>query len=143
MRSHTLRPILDVTESPVSPIRAPCIVMTTDPLAPEFTLRVVLDKGLASENVSLTLTTYCPALIDTSRLLNVPDPASHLTEVSDSHAVRSEDERPSLPAVVALVSPSPAPRVTIVVDPADPEFGIPSTLTIKLSVEKATLALPT
>jgi hypothetical protein len=143
VRSHTLRPVLDETEYPESPILAPCTVTKPNPFAPEFAFRAVLADNVPTENVSLTLPTRTPALIDASRLLIIPAPASHLTEVSDSHAVRSEVERPSLPALVVPVRPSPAPRIKIFEDPVAPEFDIPMTLAISLSVEKTTLALPT
>jgi hypothetical protein len=143
VRSHTLRPVLHDTEYPASPILAPYTVTTPNPLAPEFALRAVLNNNLPPENISLTLPTRLPALINASRLFVVPDPASHLTDVSDSHTVRSGVERPSLPAVVAPVSPSPAPHITIFVDPVASAFDIPITLAFSLSVDTTTLALPT
>ena len=90
---------------------------TVDPLPPAFALRPELAIAESTENAQLMLPTRCTALITTSPLRTIPAPASHRTDVSDSHAVRSHAVLPTPIEAVYVVSPRPDPCTVTLDDP--------------------------
>jgi hypothetical protein len=141
--SHMLCPSLPDTDCPASPILAPCIVTLVDPLPPAFTRRPVLDYAESTESAPLRLPTRRHPLIANSLLPAIPAPASHRTDVSDSHAVRSHDDEPTLPDPENEPDPRPAPYTLALVDPVVPAFARRTKLTSDTSIDNAWLTLPT
>jgi hypothetical protein len=88
------------------------------------------------------LPTRRPPLTATSLLPDIPLPASHTTDVADSHVVRSHDVEPSLPMPENTPGPRLAPYTLALVDPVVPAFDRRDRLTPDASIDNAWLTLP-
>ena len=85
-----LCPVRTDTEYPASPSLPPCSVTLTPPVPAPFAIRSPLTNATSTDTPRLTLPTRPPTLIVKTRLPAIPDPASHRTDVSESHADRSQ-----------------------------------------------------
>ena len=103
----------------------------------------MLDSAKSTETAPLTLPTRCTMLIPKRKLPPTPAPASHRTDVSDSHTVCSHDVVPILSAPLCRHSPSPTPCTLIRAEPVPAALAICTPLIDALSTDTAPDKLPT
>jgi hypothetical protein len=143
-RSQLVIPILTAPQYPVSPIPVPCIVTLIDPVPAALDRLRMLISALDIDIARLMLPTFSPDVTNTIRL-----PAAtcwlapHWIDVSDCHALRSQDDRPTLLDVVYPSNPILDPYTVTLIDPDDALLLQDTTLGATTSPDTAFDALPT
>ena len=84
-----------------------------------------------------------PAVSDSRQLPVTPLLDPQTNDVSDTHAVCSHDDEPSLTPSVNADSPTPAPHMVMLVDPVALTFVCVTRLACPMSNEISAVTLPT
>ena len=115
--SHVVRPDRADALYDAWPTPDPYTITLTEPLESTFPCRNALKLPKSTDNSPETLRTRAATLTDASKVPNTPEPAWHLTEVSDPHVVTTQAVRDTLADPLYVARPMLAPcRVTL----ADP-----------------------
>jgi hypothetical protein len=124
------------------PIPIPNTVTSCDPVPAALDGTSPLRAGRSCDKPSLTLPNSNPAETETRRLDTPPSPPWHRTDVSDSHALRSQD----VPCVRACphtsACPSDAPNTVTLADPVEARFLTFTTLAAPPLKEYPAVVLP-
>jgi len=124
------------------PIPIPCNVTLTEPLGGVFARRGRLIRPEMMDEASVILPDNTPAVRDSRRVPNTPDPLLQLTQESDCQSLASHLLPPSLPTPLYIIMPSPAPYTVTLDDPEAARFAAKAILTLADGPDTACVSDP-
>jgi hypothetical protein len=120
----------------------PCTVTDADPVPARFCPRIMLSPAMSADHARVTLPPRAPAVITTSRVPRAPCVTTHLTDVSDSHAVASQPVCATRVINVKLTRPMLVPCTVTDADPVPARFCPRILLSPTTSADHACVTLP-
>jgi hypothetical protein len=127
----------------VNPKLLPCTVTLADPVPARFTRVVILRLGISIDHASVTLPTRCPVVNIIRRVPRPPFDVRHRTDDSDHHSIDSHAVSMIRIASVYVVSPKLLPCTVTLADPVPARFRRVVMLRIGVSIDHASVTLPT
>jgi len=120
--SHPVCPDRTMVVNATSPRLDPCTVTDTDPVPALFSRRITLIDPKSIEYACDMLPVPIPAVTTMRRVLPIPEPVKHCTDVSDIQSVTSHTVCPNLVCEVNPVVPKSSPDIVTLMLPEDATF---------------------
>jgi hypothetical protein len=141
--SHAVSMIRMACVYVVSPKLLPCTVTLADPVPARFRRVVMLSIGVSIDHTSVTVPTRSPTVKIIRRVPRTPCDVRHSTTDSDHHSVDSHAVSMIRIASVYVVSPKLVPWTVTLADPVPARFTRIVMLSIGMSIDHASVTLPT